>query len=224
MSPNRCVGFGWHLAGGGIVRRRCWVTWLELQRSPGHVFHDGPQAILIAASLDSFVEELCAGHYAVARGRPSLPPGRYFRMLLIGYFEGIDNERGLEWPWPLVARVPAARRARDCAGSFGVEPHALASAAGTARAGVYLGAAPPARARSDQGRADRCGRLDDGGERRATQHRMATMRESVRGFSLLIAVQSSSRVTPSRRTITCSARHVRASRRRLVRRVPTQML
>ena len=55
------------------------------------------QAILIAAGFDSFVEELCAGHYAVVRGRPSLPPGRYFRMLLIGYFEGIDSERGLEW-------------------------------------------------------------------------------------------------------------------------------
>jgi hypothetical protein len=43
------------------------------------------------------VEELCASHYAVVRGRPSLPPGRYFRMLLMGYFEGIDCGRGLEW-------------------------------------------------------------------------------------------------------------------------------
>ena len=37
------------------------------------------------------------GADAPRRGRPSLPPGRYFRMLLIGYFEGIDSERGLEW-------------------------------------------------------------------------------------------------------------------------------
>jgi transposase len=73
------------------------VTWSELPRSPGHVFYDRLQAILIAAGFDSFVEELCASHYAVVRGRPSLPPGRYFRMLLIGYFEGIDSERGLEW-------------------------------------------------------------------------------------------------------------------------------
>ena len=49
------------------------------------------------AAFDSFVEDLCASHYAAVRGRPSLPPGRYFRMLLIGYFEGIDSERGLEW-------------------------------------------------------------------------------------------------------------------------------
>ena len=73
------------------------VTWSELPRSPGHVFYDRLQAILIAAGFDSFVEGLCASHYAVVRGRPSLPPGRYFRMLLIGYFEGIDSERGLEW-------------------------------------------------------------------------------------------------------------------------------
>jgi transposase len=73
------------------------VTWSELPRSPGHVFYDGLQAVLISAGFDRFVEELCASHYAIVRGRPSLPPGRYFRMLLIGYFEGIDSERGLEW-------------------------------------------------------------------------------------------------------------------------------
>src|SRR3954451_16130191 len=73
------------------------VTWSELPRSPGHVFYDRLQAILSAAAFDSFAENLCADHYAAVRGRPSLPPGRYFRMLLIGYFEGIDSERGLEW-------------------------------------------------------------------------------------------------------------------------------
>jgi hypothetical protein len=62
------------------------VTWSELPHSPGHIFYDRLQAILIAAGFDSFVKELCASHYAVVRGRPSLPPGRYFRMLLIGYF------------------------------------------------------------------------------------------------------------------------------------------
>jgi transposase len=64
---------------------------------PGHVYYDRLQPILIAAGFDSFVEELCASHCAVVRGRPSLPPGRYFRMLLISYFEGIGSERGLEW-------------------------------------------------------------------------------------------------------------------------------
>jgi transposase len=73
------------------------VGWAELPRSPGHAFYDRLQAILIAAGFDGFAEGQCAAHYAGKRGRPSLPPGRYFRMHLIGYFEGIDSERGLEW-------------------------------------------------------------------------------------------------------------------------------
>jgi transposase len=62
------------------------VTWSDLPRSPGHVFYDRVQAILIEAGFDRFVEGLCASHYAAVRGRPSLPPGRYVRILLIGYF------------------------------------------------------------------------------------------------------------------------------------------
>ena len=73
------------------------VSWAELPRSPGHAFYDKLQTVLIAAAFDRFVELLCASTYAPRRGRPSLPPGRYFRMLLVGYFEGIDSERGLEW-------------------------------------------------------------------------------------------------------------------------------
>src|SRR3954468_18617390 len=73
------------------------VTWAEMPRSPGHVFYDRLQAELLSAGFDGFVEGECAPYYAARRGRPSLPPGRYFRMLLVGYFEGIDSERGLEW-------------------------------------------------------------------------------------------------------------------------------
>ena len=73
------------------------VTWAELPRSPGHAFYDKLQSVLIASDFDGFVEGLCAPFYVPGRGRPSLPPGRYFRMLLVGYFEGIDSERGLEW-------------------------------------------------------------------------------------------------------------------------------
>ena len=73
------------------------VSWEELPRSPGHAFYDKLQVVLIASEFDRFVETQCALEYAPRRGRPSLPPGRYFRMLLIGYFEGIDSERGLEW-------------------------------------------------------------------------------------------------------------------------------
>ena len=73
------------------------VGWAELPRSPGHAFYDRLQAVLVAAGFDGFAEQRCAPYYASKRGRPSLPPGRYFRTHLVGYFEGIDSERGLEW-------------------------------------------------------------------------------------------------------------------------------
>jgi transposase len=73
------------------------LSWAELPRSPGHAFYDRLQAVLVAAGFDRFAEKQCAPYYASKRGRPSLPPGRYFRMHLVGYFEGIDSERGLEW-------------------------------------------------------------------------------------------------------------------------------
>jgi transposase len=73
------------------------VGWAELPRSPGHAFYDRLQAVLIEAGFDGFAEARCAPYYASKRGRPSLPPGRYFRMHLVGYFEGIASERGLEW-------------------------------------------------------------------------------------------------------------------------------
>ena len=73
------------------------IGWAELPRSPGHAFYDRLQAVLAQAGFDGFAERACAAHYAGKQGRPSLPPGRYFRMHLVGYFEGIDSERGLEW-------------------------------------------------------------------------------------------------------------------------------
>lgn len=73
------------------------VLWDELPKSPGHAFYDRLQAVLSEAGFDAFVEKLCKPYYAPVMGAPSLPPGRYFRMHLVGYFEGIDSERGLEW-------------------------------------------------------------------------------------------------------------------------------
>lgn len=67
------------------------VSWAEMPRSPGHAFYDRLQAVLLAAGFDGFVEGLCAPFYAPRRGRPLLLPGRYIRMLLVGYFEGIDS-------------------------------------------------------------------------------------------------------------------------------------
>jgi transposase len=73
------------------------LSWAELPRSPEHAFCDRLQTALVEAGFDGFAESECAPYYAGKLGRPSLPPGRYFRMHLVGYFEGIDSERGLEW-------------------------------------------------------------------------------------------------------------------------------
>ena len=73
------------------------VTWSEIPRSPGHAFYDKLQNLLIEAGFDAFVEEVCKPYYAPRMGAPSLPPGRYFRMHMVGYFEGLDSERGIVW-------------------------------------------------------------------------------------------------------------------------------
>lgn len=73
------------------------VGWRELPRSPGHAFYDRLQQVLVEAGFDDFVETTCRPYYAARAGAPSVPPGRYFRMHLVGYFEGIESERGIEW-------------------------------------------------------------------------------------------------------------------------------
>src|SRR5215204_4221520 len=73
------------------------VTWAEMPRSPGHVFYDRLQEVLIAGGFDLFVETVCQPYYAPKMGAPSVPPGRYFRMHMVGYFEGIASERGIAW-------------------------------------------------------------------------------------------------------------------------------
>ena len=74
-----------------------WVATAGLPKSPGHPFYTRLNAVLEAADFDRFVEGLCAQFYAPVMGRPSLAPGRYFRLLLVGYFEGIGSERGIAW-------------------------------------------------------------------------------------------------------------------------------
>src|SRR2546425_2483815 len=74
-----------------------WVPTTDLPVSPGHPFYARLNAILDEAGFDRFAEEQCRPFYAPVMGRPSLPPGRYFRLLLVGYFEGLDSERGIAW-------------------------------------------------------------------------------------------------------------------------------
>jgi transposase len=74
-----------------------WIATAELPRSGAHPFYGRANEILKAEGFDPFVEELCRTFYADKLGRPSLPPAVYFRSLMIGYFEGIDSERGIAW-------------------------------------------------------------------------------------------------------------------------------
>ena len=105
-----------------IGGRCCWPL-----TSRGHAFYDRLQQILRQFRFDAFVEKLCQSYYA-DKGHPSIPPGRYFRMHFVGYFEGIDSERGIEWRCAdsLSLRGGAARISP---GPFLTEPHAFPAAA-----------------------------------------------------------------------------------------------
>ena len=74
-----------------------WVDTADLPTSDGHPYFERLNRVLADSGVDAFVEELCAAFYADRLGRPSLRPGRYFRMLFIGYFEGLSSERGIAW-------------------------------------------------------------------------------------------------------------------------------
>ena len=74
-----------------------WVATADLPKSAGHPFYERLNRVLDDAGFDAFVEKQCARFYAATVGRPSLAPGRYFRLLLLGYFEGLDSERGIAW-------------------------------------------------------------------------------------------------------------------------------
>src|SRR5271169_4193418 len=74
-----------------------WVAYTDMAVGPGHPFYVRLNEILDGEGFDAFVEKLCARFYAEKLGRPGLTPGIYFRSLMIGYFEGIESERGIAW-------------------------------------------------------------------------------------------------------------------------------
>jgi transposase len=78
-------------------QQELWIATTDLPRSPGHPFYRALNRLLAEADFDRFVEGLCEPYYAHGVGRPGIPPGVYFRMLLVGYFEGIGSQRGIAW-------------------------------------------------------------------------------------------------------------------------------
>ena len=71
-----------------------WISANSLLSTPSHPFYSRLSAVLDKHGFDESVEAACQPYYAEAKGRPSIPPGVYFRMLMIGYFEGIDSPIG----------------------------------------------------------------------------------------------------------------------------------
>jgi transposase len=76
-----------------------FVTTSALPKSAGHPFYRKLNELLAEAGFDRWIERRCERYYVTEekRGQPSIPPGVYFRMLLVGYFEGIDSQRGIAW-------------------------------------------------------------------------------------------------------------------------------
>lgn len=74
-----------------------WIPTEQLPTAASHPFYEQLNRILDKNGFDGFTENLCTQFYHERMGRPSLAPARYFRLLLIGYFEGIDSERGIAW-------------------------------------------------------------------------------------------------------------------------------
>ena len=78
-------------------QERLWIGHNELVNGPAHPFYKRVNELLESKGFDEFAEKECARFYAENNGRPSVTPGIYFRLMLVGYFEGIDSERGMAW-------------------------------------------------------------------------------------------------------------------------------
>jgi transposase len=74
-----------------------WAVTTDLPQSPGHAFYDKLNGLLAEAGFDRYAEDLCQPYYADGKGRDSIPPGVYFRMLFVGYFEALDSQRAIAW-------------------------------------------------------------------------------------------------------------------------------
>ena len=164
-----------------------WVASTDLPRSAGHPFYQRLNRVLDDAGFDAFVEEQCAKFYADGVGRPSLAPGRYFRMLLLGYFEGLDSERAMAWRAAdslSLRHFLDIRAARSAAGPLDGVGHAATDRRRDAPGGLHVGTATAGRRRSGA-RQDGGHRCDDtGSERRVAEHRVR--RDTSEGYETFL--------------------------------------
>ena len=181
----------------------------NLPRSDGHPFYHKLNSLLAEAGFDRWIEARCRPFYEhnETRGKPSMPPGIYFRMLLVGYFEGIDSQRGIAW---------------RCADSLGLRAflgipldeatpdHSTMSVTATAwrgslRRGVSLRAHDRRREAAAGGQDGGRGQHDAGGQRGDEEHRAATPGEDWRQLEIRAAGARTARSSPtkSRATRNC---------------------
>ena len=162
-----------------------WVDTADLPMNAGHPFFERLNRVLEEAGFDAFVEELCAAFYAARMGRPSLRPGRYLRLLFIGYFEGLSSERGIAWR---VADSLSLRSFLDLgateagAGPLDVVAHAAADRRRDPRLGFHVGVGAARRRGAGAGEDGRHRCDDAGSERGDAEHRAAGHGRILRGF------------------------------------------
>ena len=155
-------------------RAAMWVAVSELPRSVSHPFYEKLNRLLAEHGFDEFVEAQCRPFYAEKMGRPSLAPGQYFRLLLLGYFEGLDSERGMAWRAADSSGVRGVSRAgadRGGAGSFDDIADATIDRFGHPSGGVHVGLQMSGHRGADQGEND-CDRCHHARSKRGpAQHR-----------------------------------------------------
>jgi transposase len=78
-------------------QQEMWIATTDLPKSQGHIFYRKLNEVLAEAKFDQMAESRCGPYYDEHIGRPGIPPGVYFRMLLVGYFEGLGSQRGIAW-------------------------------------------------------------------------------------------------------------------------------
>ena len=131
-----------------------FITTDSLAQSAGHPFYQRLNALLAEADFDRWIEAPVRGRTTSRtekRGQPSVPPGVYFRMLLVGYFEGLDSPAGHRLAvcrQPVAAAVPGRAARRGHAGPLDPDQHPQAAAAGGVRGGVPVRAGDRRRRRS----------------------------------------------------------------------------
>ena len=161
-----------------------WVNTEDLPTSSGHPFFERLNRILAESGFDAFVEGLCTVFYAERLGRPSLRQGRYFRLLLIGYFEGLSSERGIAWR---VSDSLSLRSFLDLGVTEAAPGHSTVvadAAAGRPRdahGGIHVGGRAVGQVGSGAGQDGRHRCDDAGSERGDAEHRAARYRRVVRG-------------------------------------------